>query len=119
IQQRNQEESDRVLAGLQKIILFNEENPTVARIDDPSVLQSSNPDFYKNAAEGDYLILFPSRAIVYREKDNQIVNIAPIINTQNINQQEATDTSTSTEGTDTGADATQDGTTGAGQTETP
>lgn len=87
IEQKNQEESDRVLSKLTEIIVFNEENPTVARIEDPAVLQSSNPDFYKNAQTGDYLVLFPSRAIVYREADNKIINLAPIINTQNINGQ--------------------------------
>ena len=84
IEDRNAEESARVTGKLQKIIRFTEEDPTVARIEDPSVLQSSNPDFYRDAVAGDYLVLFPSRAIVYRESDNQIINVAPIINTDAI-----------------------------------
>lgn len=82
---KNQEESDRVINALNLVLYTETENaPTVARIEDPDVLKQANPDFYKNAQVGDYLILYPQRAVVFRESENRIINVAPIINTNNI-----------------------------------
>jgi len=82
---KNQEESDRVIISLGKVLFSDsEEKPTVARIEDPEVLKNANQDFYKNAQTGDYLVLYPNRAIIYREAENQVVNVAPIINTNAI-----------------------------------
>lgn len=90
-QQKNQAETDRVLVSLKKILLITEqEKPTVARIEDPAKLQSSNKDFYKDVQKGDYLIIFPKRAIVFRESNNQIINIAPIVNTADLKSTEGT-----------------------------
>ena len=91
-QARNLQETERVVGELSEILLIEgDAEPTVARVEDPEVLKSSNPDFYKNTQVGDYLVLYPQRAIVYRSSDKQIVNIAPIINTDQLqqNQQQA------------------------------
>lgn len=88
--QKNQAETDRVLGSLKLILAIDEtEAPTVARVEDPAKLQSSNPEFYKNIQTGDYLVIFPKRAIIYRESSNQIINIAPIINTSDLQQKQA------------------------------
>lgn len=90
-QEKNQAETDRVLGSLKKTILIGETDaPTVARVEDPEKLKSSNPDFYKDIQTGDYLIIFPKRAIVYRESNDQIINIAPIINTSDLKTDEGT-----------------------------
>ncbi len=82
---RNQEESVRIIASLNTILLTeSDEQPTVARIEDPTILQQANEDFYKNAQAGDYLVLFPNRAIIFRESEGRVINVAPIINTANI-----------------------------------
>lgn len=82
---KNQEESARVISSL-NLVLYTEsdEQPTVARIEDPAVLQEANEEFYRNAEAGDYLILYPNRAIIFRESENLVVNVAPIINTNDI-----------------------------------
>jgi len=82
---KNQEESDRVISSL-SLVLYTDsaDQPTVARIEDPEVLRAANEDFYKNAQTGDYLVLYPNRAIIYRESENLVVNVAPIINTNDI-----------------------------------
>ena len=98
--EKNQAETDRVLSSLKLILTINEtEAPTVARVEDPAKLQSSNAEFYKDVQTGDYLVIFPKRAIIFRESTNQIINIAPIINTSDLeqkqteqNQQPATET---------------------------
>ena len=79
---QNSAETQRVLAELKKVLRVDEtEAPTVARVEDPAKLKKANAEFYKHVEKGDYLVIFPKRAIIYRESNNQIINIAPIINT--------------------------------------
>jgi len=107
ISQRNKEESERILGKVGALVHIPEDsgNPTVARVDDPEVLRKQNGEFYAFTEVGDYLILYPTRAIIYREANNQIINIAPIINTDNLpkpeektKESENTDTDTETTG---------------------
>jgi hypothetical protein len=87
--EKNQAETDRVLSSLKLILTIDETDaPTVARVEDPAKLQSSNAEFYKNVQTGDYLVIFPKRAIIFRESTNQIINIAPIINTSDLKQKQ-------------------------------
>ena len=79
---QNSAETERVLGELKKILRVDEtQAPTVARVEDPAKLKTANAEFYKNVEKGDYLVIFPKRAIIYRESNNQLINIAPIINT--------------------------------------
>jgi uncharacterized protein HemX len=90
-QEKNQAETDRVLTALKKVLFVGEQDaPTVARVEDPEKLKSSNQEFYKDIQKGDYLIIFPKRAIIFRESANQIMNIAPIINTADLKAGEGT-----------------------------
>lgn len=93
---KNKAETQRVLDKVKASILITEtEAPTVARVEDPSKLQEANKEFYKNVQKGDYLIIYPKRAIIYRESNNQIINTAPIINTADLKKtQEQTQGST-------------------------
>lgn len=81
---QNQEESERVLEQLDAILLTEESNPTVVRIDDPAPLREKDPDFYKNASAGDHLIIFPSQGVIFRSSEGRIINLAPIINTSSL-----------------------------------
>lgn len=98
-EEKNQVETDRVMVSLKKTLLITEADaPTVARVEDPEKLKSSNQEFYKDIQKGDYLIIFPKRAIIYRESEDQIINVAPIINTSDLKSKEGT-TPASTEAT--------------------
>jgi len=70
-----------IVGKLGKIIKIDDtdKQPAVATITDVEKLKASQPEFYKNAEKDDYLIVYPNRAIIYREQNNQIINIAPII----------------------------------------
>ncbi len=84
---RNEEDSERIIGKVNQILLTNSDSePTIARIENPQVLIDANPDFYVDSTAGDYLVLYPQRAIIYRESENKIINIAPIINTDQIQQ---------------------------------
>jgi hypothetical protein len=88
ITERNQAETTRIMDSLKKRLLIGEtEAPTVARVDDPARLKSSNQEFYKDVQVGDYLVIYPKRAIIYRESNDQIINFAPIINTSELQPQ--------------------------------
>lgn len=87
---KNQAETDRVLGALKSVLFIGEQDaPTVARVEDPEKLKTSNQEFYKDIQKGDYLVIFPKRAIIFRESANQIMNIAPIINTADLQQKQA------------------------------
>ena len=91
---RNAEESNEVVANLNKTLLTESEaEPTVARVEEPQLLRDANPDFYKNVEVGDYLVLYPQRAIIFRNTEKRIINVAPIIDTSQLNTDGASDTS--------------------------
>ena len=73
-------EAKEVVAKVGEIFAIDSSSkPTVARIDDPEKLQASNKTFYKNVVRGDYLIVYPNRALLYRPSDHKIVNVADIV----------------------------------------
>jgi len=73
-----QEMVRQVLNKVDELIILPDEQPTVAAITNTSGLIKENPSFYKNAVDGDILIIYSSKAILYRESDNIIVNVAPV-----------------------------------------
>lgn len=108
---QNSAETQRVLTELKKILRVDEtEAPTVARVEDPAKLKKTNAEFYKNVEKGDYLVIFPKRAIIYRESQNQLINIAPIISTSGTSAEQkpaASDTKTTTNTTTTNRTTTR------------
>lgn len=64
---------------LGSLILVNkDEVPTVATIVNIDDLQASNPDFYGAAKNGDKLVVYSDKAIIFREEDNLIINVLPV-----------------------------------------
>ena len=51
--------------------------PTVATIVDVNALKSRN-EFYKNAKNGDFLIVTPTRAILYNPDTDMILDVVPV-----------------------------------------
>jgi hypothetical protein len=87
---KNSEDTKRILEKLSKVMVIQEtEKPTVARVTKPELLKTNNKTFYKDVQSGDYLILYPKRAIIYREKTNIVVNVAPIINASQLKAKES------------------------------
>lgn len=85
LEDNNVAETQRVLNKVGSVMLLAEsDTPTVARVETPAKLQEANKEFYKDVQVGDYLIIYPKRAIIYRESNNQIINVAPIINTADL-----------------------------------
>ncbi|MFQ5492569.1 MAG: hypothetical protein ACE5DX_00195 [Candidatus Dojkabacteria bacterium] len=65
--------------AVEKIMLIStDETPTVATIVDSEKLKQANPDFYQNTLDGDQLLIYSNRAIIYRAQDGLIINVLPI-----------------------------------------
>lgn len=56
------------------------ETPTIAQINNKSQLQKEQGEFFSNAQDGDYLVIYPKRqvAVIYREGVDRIINTGPI-----------------------------------------
>lgn len=74
-----QEASQQMINDVGKLILLPSEQPTVATITDADKLRQSNATFYKDAKNGDTLLVYPTQAIIYRSNDHKIIAVSPII----------------------------------------
>lgn len=86
-------QDQQVLATLDKlgaIMLLPEENPTVATIIDADALRTENDAFYKNAQNGDKLVIYTQQAILFREEENKVINVAPVFIEPNQGQEDTT-----------------------------
>lgn len=77
--------------------LPNDEQPTVALVQDKEKLKDQS--FFDKAQNGDYLLMFTEAkiALIYREKDNKLINVGPISINSEESQTEQDSTTPSTE----------------------
>lgn len=62
-----------IVARVAALTSVPQENPEkVVRVQDPETLKSQNP-FYDNVKEGDYIVMYPSLAVIYDLRNNTIV----------------------------------------------
>jgi len=75
-----QETTGKVVGEVSKLYgsLPNNETPTLAQVNDKSKLE--NQEFFKNAQNGDYILIYPNAklAVIYREKENKLINVGPV-----------------------------------------
>jgi hypothetical protein len=84
--------SQSVIDSVSKLIIVPEDKPTVATITDVDKLREANESFYKNAKNGDMLLLYSTQAIIYRSAENKIVNVAPVVVSPDKPAEEVSDT---------------------------
>ncbi|MGH7196845.1 MAG: hypothetical protein ACREGJ_03740 [Candidatus Saccharimonadales bacterium] len=87
-----EETTQRLVDKVSKVYAVpKDEQPTVAQVKDKEKLKDQA--FFKNAEDGDYILIYTNAktAILYREKDNKLINVGPIAITdekdQNTQQQ--------------------------------
>ena len=71
----------------------------IGTISDISLLRSKNPDFYTNADEGDRVLIWNDRAVIYSEKKDLIIAVAtakPLLQDDTTEQVAQASTSTPT-----------------------
>lgn len=78
--QQNIEKNDAkmIVGKLQKLMQTPAEEPLVATITDAEKLKQNEP-FYKNAQNGDKVIIWKEKAVIYRQESNKIVDFGVVI----------------------------------------
>lgn len=74
-----QDTKNSIADAVRKIYAVPNEEPTLARVNDPTQLGSEQA-FFKAAKQGDYVLVYPKAqlAILYRESAKQIINVGPV-----------------------------------------
>jgi hypothetical protein len=66
-----------ILEKVKKHIVVTEEDiPYIATITNIDLVKDKNPDFYANASDGDKVVVWKDRAIIYSESKDRIVAVA-------------------------------------------
>lgn len=74
-----QPQDEAILEKLNKIInLPKNITPTMAIITDADKLKQEQPAFFADSKNGNRLIIYPDRAIIYDYTENKIINIGPV-----------------------------------------
>ncbi len=74
------------------IVVKQDEQPTVATVQDADLLRKQNPEFYKDAQNGDRLLIWSDKAVLYSSSRDLILSVLPI----NLPVNAATSTNTTT-----------------------
>lgn len=79
-QELNKQEIEKVVAAVGKLIVLpDNQQPTLATIQDVAALAKEQP-FFNGAENGDKLLLYPDKAIIYSVKNDKLVNVGPVYN---------------------------------------
>lgn len=71
-------EMERVLRSVRKHILLPEgQEPAVLTVEDPEKLAREQA-FFIGASQGDKLIIYPNKAILYNPSEDVLVNVGPV-----------------------------------------
>lgn len=73
--------SDEIITKVSKLYLLpNTETPTVARLEDKDRIDEGK-EFYKNAKNGDYLLVYRNEklALLYRENIDKLIYVSPVV----------------------------------------
>lgn len=74
-----EEQKNAVIAKVKALTVLPEEEPVLFTVNDANLLKSQQA-FFKDAENGDVLLVFQkdSKALIFREATNQIINAGPI-----------------------------------------
>lgn len=79
-QELNKREIEEVVAAVGKLIVLPaNQQPTLATIQDVAAL-AKEQSFFNGAENGDKLLLYPDKAIIYSVKTGKLVNVGPVYN---------------------------------------
>lgn len=78
--QLSEKQIKSLVTKVSKLINVPEETPVIATIIKADQLIAEQK-FYAGSKDGDYLMVFPTaqKAIIYRESENRLINVGPII----------------------------------------
>lgn len=60
------------------IVVKEDEDPTIATVEDPDALRTQNAIFYQDAKKGDRLYIWTDKAVLYSPETDRILSVFPI-----------------------------------------
>ncbi len=76
-QEAYQKEVDEVVKQVSKFIILPEGEPNLATIQDAKALAIERP-FFKDAEDGDKLLIYKDKAIIFSPTKNILINVGPV-----------------------------------------
>jgi len=76
-QQVYQKEIDDTVARISKLIILPEGIPNLSTIQDVKTLAEKQP-FFKDAENGDKILIYKDKAIIFSPKKNMLINVGPV-----------------------------------------
>ena len=80
--QITQDKKEELINKVKEHMILPEENPAVITIKDPEKL-AKKEKFFNKAKSGDTLLLYNSKAILYRSESDKIVDVQPVTTAEN------------------------------------
>lgn len=77
--QMDQTEVTRIVTLVSQHMVLPEETPVIYIISNSQDAIDAYGSFFTNSSEGDYLIIYSDKAIIYRESTNLIINSGPVV----------------------------------------
>lgn len=79
-QQLPEKEVKSLVKRVSKLINTPQELPVIVEIENAEKIMAEQK-FYIGSKDGDYLLMFPAaqKAMIYRKKENKLINVGPII----------------------------------------
>ncbi len=77
-QQLAQEQVQAIIDKVSKLMILPSEAPQVLVLQDVEKVKAQQP-FFKDAENGDQVLVYPTIAIIYSPSKNKIVNVGPVI----------------------------------------
>ena len=81
-QEKIKAETDELVGKVGKLMVLPEGEPAIATVVDSQKLASEQA-FFKDATNGDKVLIYKDKAILYNVQENRIVNVGPILLTGN------------------------------------
>jgi hypothetical protein len=70
-------EMQKIVSKVSKLILLPEETPQIVVVQDVDKLRPLQP-FFKDADNGDYVLVYQNIALIYSSTKNKLINVGPV-----------------------------------------
>ncbi len=71
------DETNKIISKVSKLILLPEETPQIVVVQDVEKLRPLQP-FFKDAENGDYVLVYQNLALIYSPTKNKLINVGPV-----------------------------------------
>jgi len=78
--QQNAQVAGTLVEKVARLTVIPEGDPTIATVEDIETLETESPSIYKDAQNGDIVLIYSEKMYIYRESEDKIINIVPIAN---------------------------------------